>query len=132
MTKLNQVWKCEICGNIVDIIHFGADSLVCCGQPMKLQVEKASEEGTEKHLPVIEFGECSCGCSGCKSAKIKVGSVEHPMEEKHFIEWIEILSTNKEERAFLKPGQKPEAEFCCVGDDVTARAYCNVHGLWKK
>lgn len=132
MTELNQVWKCNICGNIIAVVHKGADSLVCCGQPMELQQEKINEEGTEKHLPVVEFGDCSCGCSGCKSAKVKIGSVEHPMEEKHFIEFIEVIVDGKVNKVFLKPGQKPEAEFCCVKENIQARAYCNVHGLWSK
>lgn len=119
MTSKKQIWKCEVCGNIIEILHKGADALVCCNQPMKLQQEKKedSEKG-EKHIPVIEEN------------KVKVGSVEHPMEEKHFIEWIEATSEDGETaRIFLKPGQKPEADFSFK--PVSAREYCNVHGLWK-
>lgn len=120
MTDRNQILKCEICGNIIEVLHSGADALVCCGEPMKLQEEKKEEpEIGEKHVPVIEGN------------KIKIGSIEHPMEEKHFIEWIEATSESGEKaRIFLKPGEKPEAEFCFK--PVSAREYCNVHGLWRK
>ncbi len=122
MTKLNQIWKCEICGNIIEMVHEGADSLVCCGQPMQLQKEKITDEGSEKHVPVVEQTD--------NKIKVIVGSVEHPMEQEHFIEWIEVTNNRKTYRKFLKPGDKPEAEFCIDGE-VSARSYCNVHGLWK-
>jgi len=119
MTTLNQIWKCEVCGNIIEVVHEGADSLVCCGQPMKLQEEKTEDpEKGEKHLPVIEGN------------KVKVGEVEHPMTEEHYIEWIEAVPKEGNSlRVFLKPGDKPEAEFCFA--PVSVRAYCNLHGLWK-
>jgi superoxide reductase len=129
MTKLNEVYKCEICGNITEMVHTGAGELVCCGQPMKLRDENTEDAVQEKHVPVIEKTE--------KGIKIKVGSVEHPMTEEHYIEWIEIICCNKSYKHFLKPGDKPEAEFCCVdpskccGTDIIVRAYCNLHGLWK-
>ena len=119
MTIKNQIWKCEVCGNIVEVLHEGADSLVCCGQPMVLQEENIEDpEKGEKHIPVIE------------GKFIKIGSIPHPMEEKHYIEWIE--ATPKEGRAlkvFLKPGDTPGVELCF--EPISARAYCNVHGLWK-
>ncbi len=123
MTELNQIYKCNICGNIVEVLHSGAGELVCCGQPMELLKEKTEDEGMEKHIPVIEF-------EGNKVI-VKVGSVPHPMEEKHYIEWIEAIADGKHFKKFLKPNEKPEAEFCIKADKITAREYCNVHGLWK-
>jgi len=117
MTSKNQIWKCEICGNIIEVVHEGADALVCCGQPMNLQEENVVDAAIEKHIPVIE------------GKTVKVGSVEHPMEEGHYIEWIEASDGEKSSKVFLKPGDKPEAEFCF--EVVGARAYCNLHGLWK-
>ena len=122
-TKLLQVYKCEICGNIVEMLHAGAGELVCCGQPMKLMEEKTSDEGKEKHVPVIEQTE--------KGILVKVGLVPHPMEEKHHIEWIEIIADAKANRKFLNPGDKPEAEFGIKPKQVVAREYCNIHGLWS-
>ena len=123
MTEINQVYKCNICGNIVEVLHTGAGELVCCGQPMQLQKENTVDAAQEKHVPVIEKTE--------KGVKVKVGSVEHPMEEKHYIEWIEIIADNKTYKKFLKHGDKPEVQFCTISENVTARAYCNLHGLWK-
>jgi len=135
MTQKNQVYKCEICGNLVEVLHEGSGTLVCCGQPMKLMSENTnSREDTskkplgvvdlEKHVPVIEKTE--------KGFLVKVGSVPHPMEESHYIEWIEIIADKKVYRKFLNPGDKPEAEFCIQAENITAREYCNLHGLWKK
>ena len=123
MTKKLQVYKCEICGNIVEVLHGGQGALVCCGQPMKLFEEKAQEEGKEKHLPVIEKVD--------SGMKVKVGSVQHPMEEKHYIEWIELIADGKAYREFLKPGDLPEAMFKVKGNDIQVREYCSIHGLWK-
>ena len=123
MTELSQIYKCNVCGNIVEVIHTGAGDLVCCGQPMELQKEKTEEEGLEKHVPVIEKTEAG--------VKVKVGSEPHPMEEKHFIEWIQVLADGKLYRRFLKPGDRPEAEFRVKAEKIVAREYCNVHGLWK-
>jgi len=118
MTKKNQIWKCEICGNIVEVLHEGMDSLVCCGQPMKPMSENTVDAAQEKHVPVIE------------GKKVKVGSVEHPMEDSHYIEWIEATSESGEIcKKFLKPGDKPEAEF--EFEVKSAREYCNLHDLWK-
>ncbi|MGC8604383.1 MAG: desulfoferrodoxin [Desulfomonilaceae bacterium] len=122
MTELLQVWKCEVCGNIVEMIHTGQGQLVCCGQPMKLFTENTVDAAKEKHVPVKEPVD--------GGLKVKVGSVAHPMEEKHYIEWIEIVSDGKAYRQFLKPGQAPEA-FFPVSGEYTAREYCNLHGLWK-
>jgi superoxide reductase len=123
MTEKLQIYKCEICGNIVEMLHEGVGELVCCGQPMKLFVENTVDAAKEKHVPVIE--------KTPTGFKVKVGSVAHPMEEKHYIEWIEVLADGKAYRAFLKPGGSPEAVFDFSADLITAREYCNLHGLWK-
>jgi superoxide reductase len=123
MTELNQVYKCNVCGNIVTVLHTGVGQLVCCGQPMELLVEKTKDEGLEKHVPVIEKIETG--------VKVKVGSVPHPMEPEHFIEWIEIMANDKVYRQFLKPGVPPEVEFAVKAEKIQAREYCNVHGLWR-
>ena len=118
-----EVYKCEVCGNIVEVLHGGAGALVCCGQNMKLMSENTVDAAKEKHVPVIEIGK--------DSITVKVGSVAHPMEEKHYIEWIELLADGKAYRQFLKPGDKPEATFPITAKQVTAREYCNLHGHWK-
>ncbi len=123
MTEKLQVYKCEICGNIVEVLHAGAGELVCCGQPMKQTVENTVDAAKEKHVPIIE--------KVPGGFKVKVGSVAHPMEEKHFIEWIEIIADGKAYRQFLNPGKVPEATFMIDASKVTAREYCNLHGLWK-
>lgn len=124
MTEFIQVYKCNICGNIVEIIHAGQGELVCCGQPMKLkQSNQGPEEYGAKHRPVIEKTETGF--------KVKIGAVAHPMEEKHYIEWIEVLADSRIYRKFLKPGMAPEAEFCISAENITARMYCNIHGIWK-
>ena len=123
MTERLQIYKCEICGNIVEVLHSGEGQLVCCGQPMTLLKEQREEQGREKHVPVIERTD--------KGIKIKVGSIPHPMEDKHYIEWIEAITDDKTLLKFLKPGDKPEAEFEVKDRNVRARDYCNVHGLWS-
>ena len=123
MAKKLQVYKCMVCGNIVEVLHGGAGELVCCGQPMELLDEKTADAATEKHVPVIEKID--------GGIKVKVGSVPHPMEEKHYIEWIELLADGKAYRQFLNPGDAPEAVFTIEADSVSAREHCNVHGLWK-
>jgi len=123
MTKLLEVYKCEVCGNIVELVHVGVGELVCCGQPMKLMVENTVDAAKEKHVPVIE--------KTSQGVLVKIGAVPHPMEEKHYIEWIEVIADGKAYRKFLKPGDKPEAEFCLQGGKIEAREYCNLHGLWK-
>lgn len=123
MAEKLQIYKCNVCGNIVEVLHGGAGQLVCCGQPMENLTEKTADATTEKHVPVIEKVE--------GGIKVKVGSVPHPMEAKHYIEWIEVIADGKAYRQFLKPGQPPEAVFNIKAASVTAREYCNVHGLWK-
>ena len=125
MTKENGIYKCEICGNIISVIEAHNGELVCCGQPMGLMEEKTTEqEGNEKHVPIIE--------STDTGIKIKVGSIEHPMEENHSIELIQVIKDGKVIAGKrLKPGEKPEIEFCMVkAEGITARAVCNIHGVW--
>jgi len=117
------IYRCEVCGNIVEVVHAGVGELVCCGQPMVLLVENTTDAAKEKHVPVIEKTE--------DGYKVMVGSVAHPMEDTHYIEWIELIADGKAYRQFLEPGQAPEATFCVEATSVTAREYCNLHGLWK-
>jgi len=123
MTERLQVYKCEVCGNIVEVLHEGKGELVCCKQPMKLFVENTVDAAKEKHVPVVEKTE--------GAVTVRVGSVAHPMEEKHYIEWIEVIADGKVYRQFLKPNDTPEATFNVTAEQVTAREYCNLHGLWR-
>jgi len=123
MTERLQTYKCEVCGNIVEVLHEGAGELVCCGQPMKLLVANTIDAAKEKHVPVIE--------KTANGVTVKVGSAPHPMEEKHYIEWIEIIADGKAYRQFLKPGDAPEATFDIQANKIEAREHCNIHGLWK-
>ncbi len=123
MAERLEVYKCEVCGNIVEVLHGGKGELVCCNQPMKLFKENTVDAAQEKHVPVIEKVE--------GGYKVKVGSVTHPMEENHYIEWIELIADGKIYRQFLNPGDVPEATFNIEAEQVSAREYCNLHGLWK-
>ena len=123
MAKQLEIYKCEVCGNIVEVLHGGAGELVCCNQPMKLYQENTVDAAKEKHVPVLE--------KVPSGTKVKVGSVPHPMEEKHYIEWVELIVDGKAYRQFLKPGEAPEATFTIQNGKITAREYCNLHGLWK-
>ena len=126
MTESKQIYRCNICGNIVDVLHAGVGKLVCCGQEMHLLEEKTTDSGSEKHVPVVEKTD--------NGVKVKIGSIPHPMEENHFIEWIEIAVDGRVYRKMLKPGDKPEAEFEIDLADINvinAREYCSIHGLWK-
>ncbi|MGB3212490.1 MAG: desulfoferrodoxin [Desulforhopalus sp.] len=123
MAKRRQVYKCDACGNIVEVLEGGDGELVCCGEDMKLFEESSTDEGKEKHVPVIE--------SAGDGVKVKVGSNPHPMEEKHYIQWIEIIDGDNSCRHYLQPGEAPETVFAGAGENVTAREYCTVHGLWK-
>lgn len=124
MTELGAIYTCKVCGNRVEVIHKGAGELVCCGQAMKLEQAGTSDGAAEKHVPVIEK------VSG--GYRVKVGSVEHPSTEAHYIEWIELIcACGKVQRKYLKPGDKPEAFFATDAEKVTAREYCNLHGLWQ-
>ena len=123
MTKRLEIYKCEVCGNIVEMLHEGAGELVCCGEPMKLYVANTVDAAKEKHVPVVEKTD--------RGFKVKIGSVPHPMTAEHYIEWIEIIADGKAYRQFLKPGDKPEATFDIQAAQVFSREYCNLHGLWK-
>lgn len=125
MTELNQIYRCNVCGNMVEIINVGAGELVCCNQPMELLVERQTDVGPEKHIPLIEKTD--------KGIKVKVGEVPHPMEDEHYIHFIEVMANGTIYRHFLNPGDAPEAEFEIDVDkisDLKAREYCNIHGLW--
>jgi superoxide reductase len=124
MTKKLQVYKCNVCGNMVELIHEGIGTLTCCNQAMQLIEENTVDAAKEKHVPVIE--------KTAEGFLVKVGSVAHPMQDEHYIEWIQLLADGKAYRQFLKPGEKPEALFGIKAKDVSAREYCNLHGLWKK
>ncbi|NQU79531.1 desulfoferrodoxin [Candidatus Woesearchaeota archaeon] len=121
--ELNEVYKCSMCGNIVETVHVGGGDLVCCGKPMILQQENTTDAAEEKHVPIIKKTD--------NGFKVKVGEVPHPMEESHFIEWIELIADGISYKKFLKPGDTPEAVFCVSAEDTSARAFCNLHGLWK-
>ncbi len=123
MAELGQVYKCEVCGNIVEVLHAGKGQLVCCNKDMTLQEENTVDASKEKHVPVVEKAD--------GQVTVKVGSVAHPMEEKHYIEWIEVIADNQTYRKFLKPGDNPEAIFNISSGNITARTYCNLHGHWK-
>ena len=124
MTKIREIYKCERCGNIVEVLHDGVGKLVCCGQPMKLMEEKTEDAATEKHVPYVEKTE--------KGILVKVGQNQnHPMIDKHHIEWIQVIADDASCRKFLKPGDKPQAEFEIKANKIEAREYCNIHGLWR-
>jgi len=124
MTKNNnEVYKCSVCGNIVEVLHVGGGELVCCNKPMILQEESTQNATTEKHVPMIEKIE--------NEIIVKIGSISHPMDEDHYIEWIELVTDKKVFRKNLNPGDIPMAKFVIPEDVVSARAYCNIHGLWK-
>lgn len=124
MAERMQVYKCEACGNIVEVLTGGGGELVCCGEPMVLMTENTVDAAVEKHIPVLE--------ADGSGTKVKVGSVAHPMEDVHFIEWVQIIEGDKMCRIFLKPGAAPEASILAPkSKSMTARAYCNIHGLWK-
>jgi superoxide reductase len=123
MTKRLEIYKCEVCGNIVEMLHEGVGEMVCCDQPMRHFVENTVDAAKEKHVPVLE--------TTATGIMAKVGSVSHPMEDKHYIEWIELVTDGKAYRQFLNPGDEPQASFDIQAQNVTVREYCNLHGLWK-
>jgi len=123
MAERLEIYKCELCGNIVEVLFGGGGELTCCGEAMKLYKENTVDAAKEKHVPVVE--------KTADGFKVTVGSVAHPMEDDHYIQWVEILADGKAYRQFLNPGEAPEAMFKVDADQVTAREYCNLHGLWK-
>ncbi|HOI18415.1 MAG TPA: desulfoferrodoxin [Candidatus Woesearchaeota archaeon] len=122
MTKIKEVYRCNICGNVVEVLNAGVGELVCCGEKMELLFGKSKDAGLEKHVPVIEKSE--------NGYIVKVGSITHPMENAHYIQWIELIADGIILRKELKPTDEPKAEFCIPAKDVSARIYCNIHGLW--
>ena len=118
-----EVYKCDLCGNIVEVLHPAAGVLACCGQSMRLLEENSTDAAQEKHVPVVEKVE--------NGFSVKVGSVAHPMDENHFIEFIELIAASTVFRHNLKPGDAPEVFFAIEAEQATARAYCNLHGLWR-
>ena len=123
MAKRMEVYKCDVCGNIVQVQQGGEGELVCCGEPMKLLAGKTADSSTEKHVPVIE--------KSSDGYTVTVGSTLHPMTEEHSIQWIELIADGVSYVKYLKPGDEPVAKFCLSADNVSAREYCNLHGLWK-
>ena len=123
MPKQLEVYKCARCGNLVEVLHGAAGELVCCGEPMKLMAEGSTDGAKEKHVPVIE--------KVAGGYRVTVGSVPHPMEEKHWIQWIELLADGRSYTKFLNPGDAPEACFAIEAEKVSAREFCNLHGHWK-
>ena len=119
-----KIYKCDVCKNMVDLLHDGGRQLTCCDTLMRELVANTQEASEEKHIPVIERSE--------KELLVRVGEVEHPMDENHYIEWIAIVSGKTVIRRFLSPGDKPEARFAPNSKDIEVFAYCNLHGLWKK
>lgn len=123
MAERNEIYKCEECGNIVEVLHAGTGRLVCCGEPMTaMQPKTAAEEGKEKHVPVVEKID--------GGVLVKVGSIPHPMVEEHYIEWIQVVTNAKVLRKFLNPGEEPEGKFEISEEVLSAKEYCNIHGFW--
>jgi len=118
-----QIYKCSLCGNIVEVVHVGGGTLVCCGKDMDLLEENTTDAAQEKHVPVVEKVD--------GGYRVTVGSVAHPMEEAHFIQWVQLIADGTSYRQFLSPGAAPEAVFPVTAQNVTVREYCNLHGLWK-
>lgn len=123
MAKKLEVYKCNLCGNITEVLHGGDGTMTCCGAPMQLMAENTVDASREKHVPVIE--------QSARGIAVKIGSVPHPMEESHFIEWIEIIADGRAYRQFLQPGDAPEASFPVTAEKVTVREFCNLHGQWS-
>jgi len=118
-----EIYRCSVCGNIVEVLFVGGGTLVCCGKEMVLQVENTVDAVKEKHVPVVEKIK--------NGFKVKIGSIPHPMEEKHYIQWVELVVDGKVYKQFLNPGDLPESTFYVEGEDAVAREYCNLHGLWR-
>lgn len=123
MTEKNQIYRCNVCGNIVSVFHTGAKSLVCCGEPMELLQAQHDDTLQEKHLPVVEKTD--------NGISVKIGSIPHPMEDEHFIEWIQIIAGDNVSFTYLKPGDEPQAQFTQEEGEILVRSYCNKHGLWE-
>ena len=123
MAQFLGIYKCNVCGNIVNVLHSGGGTLVCCGQNMELLVAKTHDEGQEKHVPVIEKTD--------NGFLVKIGSVPHPMEDTHYIEWVELIADGQSYFHFFQPGDIPQANFCISAKEYSAQIYCNIHELWQ-
>ncbi len=123
MAQRNEVYKCDLCGNIVEVLAGAAGALACCGEDMKLLKENTVDAAVEKHVPVSS--------DSSEGLLVNVGSVDHPMTDDHYIEWVELISGDTTYSVFLNPGDKPQVCFPALEGDLTVRAYCNLHGLWK-
>lgn len=124
MTEIREIYKCNVCGNIVEVVHTGVGELVCCGEPMQLMKPQTEDSTKEKHVPYVEKTD--------NGILVKIGqNQDHPMEEKHHIEWIQVITEDASYRQFLHPGDKPQATFPIKNTKIIAREYCNIHGLWK-
>lgn len=126
MTGKEEIYRCNICGNMVEVLHIGTGKLECCQNTMELLGEREEGIGPEKHIPVLEETD--------QGVKVKIGSIPHPMEENHCIEWMEVIADDQVHRKVLKPGNAPEAEFNVKMDDISqirVREYCSIHGLWR-
>lgn len=124
MAQIKGIYRCNVCGNIVFVLHSGGGTMVCCNQNMELLQAKSSDQGMEKHVPVIE--------STATGFLVKIGEIPHPMEDTHYIEWIELIADGNSYFHHLNPGDAPQHEFCLTASQVSAREYCNLHGLWQK
>lgn len=123
MLKKLQIYKCEICGNIVQIFHAGVGTLVCCKKSMRLQIAHTDGKGDKKHVPVVEDTK--------HGIIVKIGEIQHPMEEEHYIEWIEVIAGKKIHHKFFEPGDVPELELSINYSEIQASTYCNLHSLWS-
>ena len=123
MTERYQIYKCDSCETIVEVLDGGTGTLACCDNPMALLVAKNDDQGQEKHVPVIE--------KNSSDVNVKIGSIPHPMEADHYIEWIELAGEDNTHLKFLRPGDKPEANFTTTDEKVSSREFCSVHGLWQ-
>lgn len=123
MAKRLEVYKCDRCGNVIEVVCGGPGEMSCCGQAMKHLDENTVDAAREKHVPVIN--------RTAAGLEVTVGSVPHPMEEKHFITFIEVINGDRVCRIDLKPGQPPKAVFNAPSGKVKVREYCNLHGVWQ-
>jgi superoxide reductase len=122
MTEKLQIFRCEVCGNMVEVTHEGGGILVCCNRPMVLLTENTTDAEHEKHVPVVE--------KTVDGYKVTVASDFHPMTEEHFIEWVQLVADGNTLTHYFVPGEKPEAFFNVKAENLYARTYCNLHDLW--
>ena len=120
----SQIYRCGVCGNMVEVVAVGGGTLVCCGQKMNQQEENTTDAAVEKHVPVVEQSN--------GQVKVTIGSVIHPMLDTHFIQFIDVVTATRTLRQYLKPGEQPVATFNVDEPVLAVREYCNLHGLWAK